>query len=181
MKIVNGLRHLGIELRQSIRDTVQSTTQAVVDRMEGKYDRIHISNTDILHKNSLSLEHIYHVFVTYLLKRHSCIFKTERHTQKFEKSEWRYNSRFWHGGRVERNVDTQLKQYAFISCVLFHHVPDSPSLSGTTRTSGREPAFPGGDIMLLSESSELFFSQLLGLLLPVTNCCSETAVLLDFK
>jgi len=80
-----------------------------------------------------------------------------------------------------RYVDTQLKQYAFISCVQFHHVPDSPSLSGTTRTSGREPAFPGGDIMLLSESSELFFSQLLGLLLPVTNCCSETAVLLDFK
>jgi len=32
------------------------------------------------------------------------------HTQKFEKSKWRYNSRFWHGGRVERNLQVAILQ-----------------------------------------------------------------------
>jgi len=66
-------------------------------------------------------------------------------------------------GEAAKTVKPSLAVSNFTTCQTALHC--GPSLSGATRTSGREPAFPGGDIMLLSESRELSFSQLLGLLL----------------
>ena len=54
IKVVTGMKHLGIELRENITDTRKSTYESVSDRVRAKVDKINNGYIDLFHKRLLS-------------------------------------------------------------------------------------------------------------------------------
>ena len=53
IKCVDGLRHLGIEVRKTYKSTVEATNAKVMQQTESKYKRINKSFTDMFHRKQL--------------------------------------------------------------------------------------------------------------------------------
>ena len=53
IKCVEGLRHLGIEVRKTYKSTVEATNNKIKQQTESKYKRINKSFTDMFHRKQL--------------------------------------------------------------------------------------------------------------------------------
>ena len=53
IKCVDGLRHLGIEVRKTYKSTVEATNAKIMQQTESKYKRINKSFTDMFHRKQL--------------------------------------------------------------------------------------------------------------------------------
>jgi len=66
LKVVEGMKHLGIQLRKSIQQVYDSTIEEISNRAAGKANRIHSSHADMWHKKQLIMHAYipayYHLF-----------------------------------------------------------------------------------------------------------------------
>ena len=53
IKCVEGLRHLGIEVRKTYKSTVEATNAKILQQTESKYKKINKSFTDMFHRKQL--------------------------------------------------------------------------------------------------------------------------------
>ena len=53
IKCVEGLRHLGIEVRKTYKNTVEATNAKILQQTESKYKKINKSFTDMFHRKQL--------------------------------------------------------------------------------------------------------------------------------
>ena len=68
IKCVEGLRHLGIEVRKTYKSTVEATNEKNLQQTESKYKKINKSFTDMFHRKQLIqqvlLPNYYHCYMT---------------------------------------------------------------------------------------------------------------------